>query len=59
MIVWVGVESEAEQREPEDDSEYICPACGEILAHFPLDEIGDSLWLRRSQPQGTYGPATP
>jgi len=41
--LWVGLESEAETIHSEADSIYLCPACGEQCAHFPLDEVGDTI----------------
>ena len=40
---WVGTEADAVERDTEDGTEYDCPVCGEECAHFPLDEIGDTV----------------
>lgn len=41
--LWVGLEGEATEDGNEEDSGYLCPACGEQCAHFPLDEIGSEI----------------
>lgn len=43
--LWVGLENEATEDGEEEDSGYLCPACGEPCAHFPLDEIGSEIQL--------------
>lgn len=41
---WVGFEEEARNRQSEQEgTEYDCPVCWEICAHFPLDEIGTTV----------------
>ncbi len=37
---WTGQESDAKQIDAgSDDSYFECPKCGEMCAHFPLDEL--------------------
>lgn len=42
---WRGVEADAALRTLGDgeDDVYVCPACGEDAAHFPLDELGNEI----------------
>ena len=45
---WVGSESEAKERDmmADEGTEYDCPTCDAICAHFPLDEIGNEVSAR-------------
>jgi hypothetical protein len=65
---WVGAESEALRRnsffaESQEEEEYSCPACREICAHFPLDEIANTVetviwngWTMRADPERKAAP---
>jgi hypothetical protein len=44
---WVGLEEEALSDGNQEDPGYLCPACKEQCAHFPLDEIGMELEVAR------------
>lgn len=57
---WVGLEEEAVENGNAEDAGYLCPACNEQCAHFPLDEIGNELetvishgWTKKSDPRGS------
>ncbi len=53
--LWVGLEDEAMDDGNGEDSGYLCPACCEQCAHFPLDEVGSEIqtvishgWLKKA-----------